>query len=621
MMTWKPIDLEGIISLDKPLYVELDQFLYEKEGMLGECIVQSIHAVGETPQLASKAVLRLKLSEALENFEKRIRQVTLSQHNLPTLKDFKMTISLINSCLWKYVETLESCVIELFQQLDQIGLEKWHKEMLSAVNSIKILLMHRMEDVSWAIRRMETLLWQYREICTGDKKLLTNLKYWLPWSHLLDRNLLSNLEKSKKFLRFNHKKFADRMVDYNSFSAQIEQGVNKLQSYHAYNSLDTNDRENFKRIYELLKLWELNQTTQSLPSQDIVKALRQVQSEEKIYQVFNDYYHTLRDILFHQARLFKIGAQDLCKDAAGKTLALDIIAGYRAEIRTLGATCLKYRDFLLQTDSNPYIRSRWGFAEWIAGPEPAQSKRLLNLSYEIESLDGLYEKLRNSLEKGLSESEERQLSQAFLNIERWLHDSSQPLISRALMHANVERIVNALVDLDELGSFNRNITDFFDQVLSKTLRVDWKYNVAFEIPKFQEVYQIHKGLIGKSEDRQHFNRINKFKHVFQQVEDWAKKKITQRHMDEIELDMIDIKVHLQDFLASVQRMITSLGTDVSKGDMIRKEIAGQLLEYRYLFGQFFHELSKSEQDERSLRNQFLFVYQYFEAIENKLNEG
>lgn len=607
--------------LDKPLYDQLDQFLYEKEGLLGECIVHSIHIVEETPQLHPKAIFRLKLSEALENFEKRIRQVALSHQKLPSIKDFQITVSLINAGLWQYVETLESCVTELFQQLDQVGLDKWHREMSSAVSSIKIMLMHRMEDVSWAIRRMETLLWKYREICTGDKGVWAYLQSLLPWSHVLDRNLLINLEKSKKFLGFRHKKFTDRMLDYNKFYERIDQHTLKFQNYYVYNSLDLFDQKNFKSLYELLKLWELNQTAQSLPSQEIIKAMRQIQSEEKFYQIFNDYFHALRDILYHQSRLFKLGP-NLWKDSAGTSLALEAISGYRMEIHTLGSTVLKYRNFLLRTDPNPYIRSRWGFAEWIVGPEPAQSKRLLNLSYEIEALDGLYEKLRNSLDKGPSGWEETQLSHTIHHIDRWLHESSQPLTSQAIMHTNVERIINALADLDELGSFDKKIMDFVGQILSKTLRVDWKYNVAFDIPKFQEVYQIHMGLIGRSEDRQHFNRLNKFKHIIQQIEDWAKKKITQRHVHEIEHDISDIKVHLQDFLAFVQRMASMSEShgENKKLDEIRKEIARQLLEYRYQFGQFFHQLSQTEPEERSLRNQFLFVYQYFEAVENKLNE-
>lgn len=618
MVSWKPIDFEGITALDKSLYEQLDQFLYEKEGLLGECIVHSIQGSSKEPHLPSKSIFHLKLSEALEQFEKKIRQVGLNHNFVPTIKDFHTTVSLINAGLWQYVETLEGCVVELFQQLDSLGLEKWNQDMLSTVNTIKIMLMHRMEDVSWAVQRLESLLWKYRGLCKREGSYWENLKSWLPWTHLLDRGLLINLEKSKKFLGFRHKKFIDRMEDFKNFSEKIDQHVQKFQNYNMYQSLDSIDKDNFRRVYELLKLWELNQSSQSLPAFEVIKALRRVQGDERIFHVFKDYFLALKEILFSQARLFKLGPKTLWEDFSGKSLALDVLSGYRSEISTLGATVSNYRNFLLRTDPNPYVRSRWGFAEWIVGPEPAETKRLLDLGYEIESLDSLFEKLQESLKKGpSSENEELKLKQSAQFIEQWLHECSQPLTSRGIMHTKMEHIMSALVELDELGSFNKNVIDFVGQILSKSLRADWKYNTAFEIPKFQEIYQIHIGLIGRSEDRQHYNRKNKFKQIIQQIESWLKKKNTQKHIHEIEQDMSDIKILLQDFLAFVQRMTAGSSIDIKK-DKIQKEIVRQLLEYRYLFGHFFHQISQEETEGRLLRNQFLFVYQYFEAVENKL---
>ncbi len=615
-MTWRPIDFEGIISVDKPLYDQLNQFLFEKEGALGECIVQAIHVVDEKSQISAKALLRLKLSEALENFEKRIRQVALSKENLPTSKDFEITLSLINNGLWQYVETLESCVIELFRQIDQLSLEKWHKEMSSVVNSIKILLMHRMEDVAWAIRRMENLLKQYRKTCVNKR---VDLKRWLPGFYFLDHDILKNLEKSKKYLTLRHKKFAESMLDYNKFQDRIDQNLDKFQSFVVYKSLDSYEQEDFKRIYKLLKLDELNQTAQKLPSQDIVNALLHIQSEEKIYQIFNRYYQALKEGLFHHARLFKLGPKGLWKDSNKKALALEVLSNHRKEIHALGDTVIKYRDLLLRRDPN--LRSVFSFRKKLF-KESAQSKRLFILIQDIQNLDGLSEKLRYSFEKGPSEIEETQLSQAAHKIEHWLHESYQPLASRALMHTNIGNIINQLADLNELGSFDHNILNFFSYALSKTLRVDWKYNVAFELPKFQEVYHIHQGLLGRSEDRQHFNRLKTFKHIIQQIQDWAKKKITQRHFHEIDQDLSDIKLQLQDFLAYVQRQ--ELPPKLSQGYQeigeLRQEISRQLLEYRYQFGQFFHHLSVIQPKDYSLLNQFLFVYQYFEAVENKLND-
>ncbi len=599
MMTWKPLHFESTFSLDSPLHVQLDQFLYEKEGMLGECIVYAIHIVHDTTA-STKPAFRMKLSEALEKFEKRIVQLAITPKNHPTIRDFQKTLSLINDCLWEYVETLESCVIELFQQLDQLGLEKWHKDKSSGVDSIKMMLFHRLEDVSWAIRRMEKLFWQYYTICSQGTNLWSKLKNWLPWSHFLDSELLDNLEKSKKYLGFRYKKFIDRMNDYNHFMNQILADILNLQNYQVYKTLDSNDQENFKRLYELLKLWALNQVSQSLPGQDIAWAIQRIQSEEKNFQVFNDYYHALKDILFHQARLFKLGPSGLWKESSGKTLALEVIKGHRHEIQILSSTLLKY-DHFLRTHSK-------------------QGRRFLDLPHEVLALESLYEKLYHSLEKGSMGDEENKRSEISKQIDHWLHTSSHPLASRSIMHTNIARIIDALAHLDELGSFQREIMDFVGNILSRTLRIDWKYNVAFEIYKFREVYQIHMGLLGRSEDRQHFNRLKKFKQIFQQIEDWATKKITQTHIHEIEQDMSDIKVQLQDFLAFIQRIIVTLQPNPEKLDEVRKEIANQLLEYRYQFGKFLHHLTVINPKEQALRNHFLFVFQYFEAIENKLYE-
>lgn len=619
MTIWKPINFEGVITLDKSLYVQLDQFLYEKEGSLGEAIVFAINIIDGNSQLLAKEQLHMKLSEAMEVFEKRIRELE-SSSQLPNIKDFQKTLNIINENLWTYVETLENSVVELFQQLDQIGIEKWQKETASFVNSIKIMLTHRIEDVLWAISHLEKLLWKYKESCKGDENLWYRLKKCLPWFHLLDADLSKNLVKSKKFLEFRHKKFSDRMLDYNQLDTRINQNINKFQSYHAFNTLEFGDQEKFKRLYQLLKLWDLNQVSHSLPPQDIVGALRHVQNEERNYQLFRNYYNSLKDALYHQARLFKLGSEELWKGFAGKTLTFDLIAGYRQEVHTLGATILKYRDFILRTDPNPYIRSRWGFGDWVSGQEPQESKRLLGLAYEVESLDKFFAKLQNALDKGPSPEEEAlKISKASDQITYLLRESSQPLISQSMMHANVERITNTLAELDELSSFNKEIIGFVGQILSKTLRADWKYNVSFSLPKFQEIYKIHINLIDGSEDRQHLNRIGKFKHIIQQIEEWSMKKVTQRHIYEIEQDMSDIKVYLQDFLAYVQRVIT--GSEGPDSTQSRAIIEKQLLEYRYLFGQFLYHLTQNEPDERTLRNQFLFIYQYFEAVENKLHEN
>lgn len=185
-----------------------------------------------------------------------------------------------------------------------------------------------------------------------------------------------------------------------------------------------------------------------------------------------------------------------------------------------------------------------------------------------------------------------------------------------------EKLVVALKSLDELGSFKQGISDFIGDSLSKALRNDWKYQVLLDIPQFYEVYSVHQGMAYVYEDRNHTARLNKFKRLVQQIDEWVKKKTYPKHIHEIELDISDIKGYLQDFLAHVQRFARDqekLSDSREYSEQVR-ELYRQLLEYRYLFGAFFHELSDDNPEERSIRNQFLFVDQYFESVDNKLRE-
>lgn len=607
-MIWKPIDFEGVITIDKSLYQQLDQFLNEKESQLGESIIYSLDSPNE-----EKIKTSIKLPEALEVFEKRVRQSILDPNSKLSVQTLNDAVITLNKAFWQYIEVLENSSIELFQQLGQLGIEKWHRNLSSSVSAIKMMLMHRMEDVSWAIKRIESLLWKYERNCQGSS---LHVKKWLPWARLLDRQLLSNLEKSQKFLSFKYKKFNDRITEYHRLQAKIANSINQFRGFHVYHSLDSFDQENFKSIYQLLKIWKLNQNTKSLPSKDIANSIHQTQSEEKIYQVFNDYYNALKDILFHQARLFKLGPTDLWKESAGKALALKVVDGHRSELFVLGSIVSKYRDFILRTDPNPYVRSRLGFTEWVVGPEPFFSKRLKNLTYDIESLDNTYKRLRRSLESHSDISEEqKQLEEAAISIDRWLHEMSQPLASREIMLANANKIVAVLDELNELGSFNPNLVFFVNQTLSKVMRADWKYNVLFDIPQFFEVYNIHMSITSTLDDRQHLSRLNKFKQIIQKIQDWSDKKVTQRHIHEIEQDLSDIKTYLQEFLSFAQKVAAQKDSDYTKDQEVKKEISRQILEYRYLFGKFLHNLSQTNPDaQRYLQPQFLFIYQYLEAI-------
>ncbi|NGX43684.1 MAG: hypothetical protein K940chlam7_01984 [Chlamydiae bacterium] len=620
----KPIDFQGIVSLDQPLVDQLHCYLQEKESQVSNSILSAIHTLPREslpPVLPYSTSGQVKLADAVEAFSKNVQNVTSSKRPLVPSNDWESATTLINNALWEYVEVLEGCITELFQQLGQVGFEQWHPELMTIVDQLKDMLNFRLEELGWKIRRLESLLWDFRWACEarGNKNIFLR-KILFFWQSLLDRSLLSYIRKSRKLITVRYKWFSQRYGEYQKLKAKIEQSMRKFKGYHVFKSLEKGIQDEFKRLYQLLKLWEHNLKSNALPQREPVRALRNAFSIDKATDLFNEYYETLRNTLFERSRKFKSDPNELYIDSSSRRIVDEVLKGFCAEIHTLGVAVGKYRDFFLGTHPNPYVRTRWGFAEWIVGPEPSQTKNLLHLVYKIEKLDKLFEQLRQSLKKGPSVSNTKDLAQQHREIQRTLHEMGQPLSSFGVMRSRAEKILAQIQQMDELGSFNSEVVGYVGRTFSKALRADWQYHVLFDIPLFYQLYTIHRGVLGPIEDRQHLNRMNKFNELIEQLEGWVDSRDTYRHVHEIETDMTDIKGYLQDFLAYVQRVAKDDSLDKVKANELITEISDQLLEYRFAFGKFFHYLHQHEPEGKLIRNQFLFIDQYFESVENKLHE-
>jgi hypothetical protein len=617
----KPIDFQGIISLDLVLVEQLRLYLQEKESQLSQSIANAIHPLpreGIPPVLASGD---LKLFEGVETFTKNIHKVSISKYSVVAPNDWELATRQINNALWENVEVLEGCVVELFRQLGQVGFEKWNPALLKAVEAIKDMLHIRLEELGWKIPRLESLLWDYRWICEKqDGKIVFFKKTFSFWKSILDRELMTSVKKSRKLLETGYKKFVTRYTEYEVLKIKIDNTLRKFNSYQVFKSLDEANREEFRTIYRLLKVWELNLRSKSLPPREPIRALRNAYSIEKAASVFREYSRSLRKVLFDRSRKIKADSNELYFDVSSRRIVGDVVKGYRAEVHTLGAAIDKYREFYLRTHPNPYVRTRWGFAEWIVGPEPSQTKDLLSILYSVEELDKLYESLGLGLQKGPAAFDSLSMSRLYQDMEQTLHEMGQPLTSRMVMRARAEKLLDQIQQMDELGSFNPDVVEYVGKAFSKGLRADWQYNVFFDIPLFHQLYEIHQGILGPIEDRNHLGRKNKFRDLITQIEGWVRNRDTHRHVHEIETDMTDMKNYLQEFLAYVQRIENE--KDLSKVALKAhtSDITRQLLEYRYLFGQFFHDLHQYEPEGKMIRNQFLFIDQYLESVENKLNE-
>ncbi|MEC7838407.1 MAG: hypothetical protein VX777_00035 [Chlamydiota bacterium] len=619
-MTWQPIDFQRIVALDRTLVDQLKKYLQEKEADLGNALLYSVPQVtSATPVIPPARTLSLKISDAVEGFGKKLRQVTADSNDSLSPDTWKEVAQSINAAFWDYEEVLEGCVKELFQQLDQIGIEQWNTELSLVLDSIKEMLLHAIEDFVWVLRRVESQIAEFRlaqDAQQGKWVFIRQIiNYWRP---VIDRSLSGNLIQTEKYLKIHHKQYAHRLAEYISLDEKVRYIMKKLNGYQVLNSLDENLKTKFETIYYYVKLWGSNQKSKAVPVQDMIRALSYAVSVEQTIDLFGKYTQALKAALFHQSRVLKKKNLRYLKEASGKKMIREVMKGYRAELLTLGSTVAKYREFLLRTDPNPYVRSRWGFTEWVVGPEPEQTKQLLNIEYEVENLENLFERIQESIEKGPKKNAPK-LVRLSSDIQRVLHEMGQPLTSYNMTKTRAEYVVEHLQELDELGSFDHNTIEYASNLFSKVLRADWKHHVLHELPLFHDLFNIHMGLVGPSSDRNHQNRMNKFRHLIQEIESWVKNREIRRHEHDIELDMNDLKGYLQDFLAQVQRTAKDDKVNSDNAKRVISELSHQLLVYRYLFGEFFHFLGRFTPDGKRIRNKLLFVDQYFESVENKLH--
>lgn len=608
-MRRRTIDFQGIIDLDRQLVEQLEHYLHEKENRLAHQILHSIpfSEQADSPTLQDSG--NLKLSEAVEGFAKEVR----SAINERGRGDPEVVKKEINSALWSFTEVLEGCVVELFQQVKQVPINRWHLSISYVMQNIRDALSHRIEDLIWVVRRLEKPLQDYTQHFLGTKK---------SWSvfqeSLIDKTLMKNLQKTEKYLNSRYAGFTHRYNEYMLLSSKAEECLEKMKSYPVLALLDVPDQNLYVDLFRLLKIIDIDHPASEVKA-EAVKALKQLASIESVTRLMRIYMRELRDALFNTSLEWK-SLNSESEHFADSLERLQIkLAEYQEEMGRLIHTMSRYRFFILKNNPNPYVRSRWGFTEWIVGPEPPQAKRLLNMVYDAEELNSQFTQFSDSLKRDL-DVEERDERQAHHEIDNLLHEMGQPLISRSMMRKRVETLLEQLKACNEIGSPWIATVYYVEDVLSKAMRMDWKHQVLYEFPLFHQIYRFHRGISEHFEDPAHAFRIERFLQFFDKIGEWIKKEDVYSHVHEIELDVNDMKTYLQDFLASVQR----IGKDQSQEPIFRETIykyRQQLLEYRYLFGQFFLSILKSNTPESlQLRNQFLFVHQYFESVENLLSE-
>jgi hypothetical protein len=607
------MEFRGIVNLDQHTADQLSQYLIEKESTLSLKIIDLIGPVKENePELKSYGTT-LKIEEAVLLFGKKIRSISTNRDFKPAKGNAKKVASEISKYCWQYLEILENSVTELFLQIKLMDITDLKESAWDAAFAIKMTLMHHMEDLEWALKRLNAQIAEVKYAEDG-KNFLSRIKNLILRKSKIDSSLLSNLQKSRKYLSFNYGKFHDEYVNYQALYKDVRKHVLKLVDYQVLNHLETVSRETFKKLYELIKIWESNLKSRLIPLNDLKIPLRESTDPKRVSHIFEEYHNELLNELFQKSRNLKIHADEILNNENVKSELENSLNITLKEIHTLAATARNYREFLLKTDPDPYVRCRFGFGEWVLGKEPAITRNMALLTYEIDETNQSAEQLIQSVKIATQDSEKVDLTKALQKIEKPLHDMSQPLIGKSTMQSLAEEIVGELKKVDELGSFDIKVVDFIGNILSKLLKADWKYHVLFDMPNFEKIYSTHVGIADHG-DRLHLNRLNEFRRLCREIKELVKHKSFYAGVQDIEFHLNDIKGSLQDFLGYVQRVTL----DKENSSELFKDIHFQLLEYRYFFGKYFHEREMAETETQLIRNKFLFVDQYLDTVDDLLS--
>jgi len=619
-MIWQSNETQGIAILDDQIVEYLKTYLDKKEAALSSQIKEAIHLDRNTSSLLEGEVLfSNRINDAVEELGKKVHLLGQMKEPKAISPTSAVAAKQINVALWNYVEALEGCVIELYQQIDQIGFEHWDLKMSRTVTAVKDELTHRMEDLVWTIRRLEQQLKKYRIIESRyQNKLKAIAVTCFFWRRLLDRSLESTLLKCQKFLNFRYGKFIDRYMGCVQLYEAAETSLQKFRSYKSITLENPDLIGKFEKLFHLLILWELNQTAHTLPKREPIRALRRLTTQENALTLFHEYLHAIRSALFEQSRRIKRLPQTEGDDSEILYGINEEVEGFKSELQMLKETMNRYKKFINQIET--LKNNRRTFFGLLTKDASHNVKRLRLMGNEAEQLNKFAGEFQVSLQS--NKILERRLTPQVENeINSYLHEMGHPLVSRDLMRRQSKILLNRLNSLDEMGALHQDVVEYNCSILCRAMVLDWKYHALLDIPLFMRIYEIHQNIVGVNDDQEHQNRLNKFRKLIKKLQQWIATRNTFENVENVELDINDIKAYFQDFLAQVQRL-------EQIDDPMDRKVFNQgitkarqsFLEYLYLFGSFFHQLSPNEPEEWLIRTQLLFVDQYFEAIENKLRE-
>lgn len=603
----------GIFAINQELIEPFTRFLQERETHLSKMLLNSFGIDLEASEDEPAPPLTLKNANGL--IKKNCSGGTLNLTNKQLTEPLRKT----EQGFWNYLEVLEGGITELFQQLNELTIDEWDENLVSNLSKMESLITNKLDDLEDELESFEKTLGEYKENQSEKKSVWQLFQKFLPFSkHILDPEISNNLKKSKRFLGERYAGFMSRYNQNQSLNEQAKYSLKKFQNYSLLQALSPSQQETFHFTYRLLKIWEMDARTKAILTDDLIRFAKKSLRGDRAQKLFSSYYKELNTKLFEISRSIKEPQHNIESQQRVREISLKTGRSFRKELKTLERLVARYREFLLRTDPNPYVRARVGFAEWVLGPEPTASKQLLKLEYDLADLDSLYENLVLVLENQSPRPLEMHENPICREIRQVLHSMALPLNTQKSMRGHSETLIELLNEFDELGSGQPWAIPFVQEILEKAIRADWKYHTLHEMRSFHQIYTTHIKLI-ENGDPIYAKKFKETKDQVQQILLWVKSNQSEKHASDIDEMIEKMKNFFNEMLLDAESARQESDQDDEERKEKLKNLHQSLLQHRYLFGGFFHTLDQKEREGKFLRQLFLPIDRALESIDNCLH--
>lgn len=503
---------------------EVGRYLKDEENWLLDSILQAFHITpdgspfkgeGTEDETSEKPLLLASISEearfsaVIDAVIGRIDCILDQKLTKLSPKEFDVIIAHINAAFRHYEEIMESCASQLFHELEKVRVDEFVDEALRSIESVKDRMISQIEECILQIRRLERKLSECAGGVQSRWSFVASVSRF--FRSVLDKSIVAKLKKIKQMVSQGYAQLHTRYSEYQRLNQAALARMKKLERFEVFHKLPADSQQELTEIYRLIKVRELNKRGSELLSLELDRVLRETVSVSQASSNFEQYFKSLEDAIFALRReLTQCPAEELSQ-AVVKEGFKEKIQAARREVHVLGSLILKFRDFVLSTHPDPYVRARLGFSERTVGPEPEETRCLMQLGLRVEALDTRFAKLATAVDEYKTMDPQGEELGYFDEIIGDLERLSWEAKTRDEAQLFYQSFLMELQEVQEVYSFDRFRVMGLEKVLRLALRLDHFHVLAGEA-KFCDLYETHimvRGYVPNIEQRKHLKKLAK----------------------------------------------------------------------------------------------------------------